>query len=99
MPRIRAAVVRKQKTDTRDASHILDLLMTNRFPRVWRPSPAERDVRQLFVHRQKLVWARIKVKNQLQTLAMTPGVCIRRTLCATDGPRAVTRLTRAPWPS
>ena len=51
--RIRAAVVRKQKTDTRDASHILDLLMTNRFPRVWRPSPAERDVRQLLVHRRR----------------------------------------------
>lgn len=51
--RIRAGVVRKQKTDARDASHIPDLLLTDRFPRVWRPSPVERDVRQLLVHRQK----------------------------------------------
>jgi len=29
---IRAAMVRKQKTDSRDALHILDLLPTDRFP-------------------------------------------------------------------
>lgn len=43
---IRAARVRKQKTDSRDALHLLDLLVANRFPRIWIPSPAERDVRQ-----------------------------------------------------
>ena len=52
---IRAAMVRKQKTDDRDALHILDLLMQNRFPRIWVPSAAERDVRQLVRHRHKLV--------------------------------------------
>ena len=35
---IRAAMVRKQKTDPRDALHILDLLLTNCFPRIWVPS-------------------------------------------------------------
>src|SRR5258707_186286 len=30
---IRASVVRKQKTDTRDALHVLDLLLTDRFPK------------------------------------------------------------------
>jgi transposase len=44
---IRAARVRKQKTDARDALHILDLLLPHRFPRIWIPSPVERDVRQL----------------------------------------------------
>ena len=44
---IRAAMVRKQRTDSRDALHILDLLLRNRFPRIWIPSPEERDVRQL----------------------------------------------------
>ena len=43
---IGAARVRRQKTDSRDALHILDLLLANRFPRIWIPSPAERDVRQ-----------------------------------------------------
>ena len=31
---IRAMRVRKQKTDSRDARHILDLLLTDRFPRI-----------------------------------------------------------------
>ena len=35
---IRASVVRKQKTDARDAAHLLELLLSERFPRIWRPS-------------------------------------------------------------
>ena len=97
--RIRAAEVRKQKTDARDAAHILDLLVTNRFPRVWRPSPADRDVRQLLMHRQKLVWARSSVKNQLQALAMNQGVCRRRKLWARAGRRALEDLALGPWTS
>ena len=68
--KIRAAVVRKQKTDARDAAHLLDLLRTDRFPKIWRPSPEERDLRQLVWHRQKLVWMRGPVKNQMHALAM-----------------------------
>lgn len=52
---IGAARVRKQKTDSRDALHILDLLLTNRFPQIWMPSQAERDLRHLLRHRHKLV--------------------------------------------
>jgi transposase len=44
---IRARAVRRQKTDTRDAEHLLDLLLAQRFPRVWVPTPQERDLRQL----------------------------------------------------
>jgi transposase len=50
---IRAAMVRKQKTDSRDALHILDLLLTNRFPRIWVPAAAERDLRQMLRHRSQ----------------------------------------------
>jgi len=42
---IRASEVRRQKTDTRDAELLLDLLRTERFPRIWVPSAAERDSR------------------------------------------------------
>ena len=35
---IRAAMVRKQKTDARDAAHLLQLLLDDRFPRIWRPA-------------------------------------------------------------
>ena len=38
--KIRASYVRKQKTDKRDAGHILKLLMENRFPRIWMPDAA-----------------------------------------------------------
>ena len=43
---IRSRMVRKQKTGKRDAAHLLRLLLDNRFPRIWIPSPAERDLRQ-----------------------------------------------------
>ena len=70
--RIRASEVRLQKTDARDAEHILDLLRTDRFPRIWVPSLEERDLRQLLVHRMKQVRVRTQVKNQLQALAISP---------------------------
>ena len=38
--KIRAMVVRKTKTDRRDARHLLDLSKHDRFPMVWMPDPA-----------------------------------------------------------
>jgi len=38
--RIRALAVRQQKTDARDARHLLELLLSGRFPRVWVPATA-----------------------------------------------------------
>ncbi len=52
---IRASYVRKQKTDKRDAAHILKLVVENRFPRLWTPNREQRDLRQLLLHRHKLV--------------------------------------------
>jgi transposase len=71
---VRASVVRKQKTDRRDAEHLLHLLLENRFPKIWVPSLEVRDVRQLLVHRHKQVQARTRTKNQLQALALSQGV-------------------------
>ena len=82
---IRAAMVRKQKTDSRDVWHILHLLLTNRFSRIWVPSPAERDLRQMLRHRHKLVGFRTSVKNQLHALAMGQGLCRRKKLWANVG--------------
>jgi transposase len=69
-----------QETDSRDALHILDLLLTDRFPRIWIPSPAERDVRQLVRHRHKLVRMRTSVMNQLHALAIGQGLCRKQKL-------------------
>jgi len=95
--RIRALVVRKQKTDARDAAHVLDLLLSNRFPKLWRPSPVERDLRQLVWHRQKLVWMRTAVKNQLHALAMGQGVCRKKKLFTAVGRKELEALSLGPW--
>ena len=64
--RIRASYVRRRKTGRRDAGHILKLLMEDRFPRLWRPSVEQRDLRQWLIHRHQLVEIRSRVKNGLQ---------------------------------
>src|SRR5450755_4129722 len=97
--KIRASVIRKQKTDARDAAHLLDLLRQDRFPQIWRPSPAERDLRQLVWHRQKLVWMRGAVKNQLHALAMGEGVCRKKKLFTAKGRKELEGLTLGPWAS
>ncbi len=97
--RIRASEVRQQKTDTRDAEHMLDLLRTDRFPRIWVPSLAERDVRQLLVHRMKLVRTRTMMKNQLHALAMSQGVCRKSKLWSVKGRAELEGLALFPWTS
>jgi len=97
--RIRASEVRQQKTDTRDAEHLLDLLLTQRFPRIWVPSREERDLRQLLVHRSKLVRTRTAVKNQLHALAISQGVCRKRKLWSARGRAELQSLALLPWAS
>lgn len=96
---IRAQVVRKQKTDPRDAAHLLELLLTDRFPRLWIPSATERDLRQLLKHRHKLVQMRTAVKNQLHALAMNQGLCRGRTLWSIRGQQELEKLRLGPWAS
>ena len=96
---IRAAMVRKQKTDARDAAHILQLLVEERFPRIWRPGLAERDLRQLVWHRQKLVWMRNAVGNQLHALAMGEGVCRKKQLWTKKGRAELQTLNLGEWAS
>jgi transposase len=94
---IRASYVRKQKTDRRDAEHILRLLMENRFPRLWVPSAGQRDLRQLLIHRHKLVEIRTRVKNGLQHLAMNRGVQKQRGLWSVGGRAYLEKLSLPGW--
>jgi transposase len=94
---IRRLVVRAQKTDRRDARHILDLLLDGRFPRLWVPSVEMRDVRQLLRHRQKLVEIRTQVKNQLQHLALNQGVRRKRRLWSIQGRAVLEALPLSGW--
>jgi transposase len=96
---IRARAVRRQKTDTRDAEHLLDLLINQRFPRIWVPTPEERDFRQLLKHRDKLVKMQTSVRNQLHFLAMSQGVCRKRKLWSQHGREELEALKLGPWAS
>jgi len=88
-----------QKTDERDAALILDLLLSKRFPRIWVPTPAERDFRQLLWHRHKLVRLRTMLGNQLHFLAMSQGLCRKRKLFSKSGRMELARLRLGPWAS
>jgi|SRR5579875_3084388 len=89
-------VVRRQKTDSRDANHLLDL-MNDRFHEIWVPTPADNDLRQLLWHRQKLVWLRASAKNQLHALAMGQGVCRKSKLWNAKGRKEIESLALDHW--
>jgi transposase len=94
---IRASYVRKQKTDRRDAAHILKLLMEGRFPRLWAPDAEVRDLRQLLIHRHKLVEIRTGVKNGLQHLALNRGLQRKTRLWSEAGQKALRELPLEGW--
>ena len=71
---IHASAPREQRTDKRDARHILRLLVENRFPAVWQPSAGNEEQRQLLLHRCRLVRMRTRIKNQLDSIAKSEGL-------------------------
>lgn len=95
--RISAKQVRQQRTDRRDAAHILELLMKDDFPRIWTPSRQERDQRQLLIHRYKLVTLRVRVKNELQHLALNQGMQKGRSLWSKAGQKLLLDLPLQFW--
>jgi transposase len=83
--KIRAMVVRKTKTDRRDAQHLLDLLKHERFPTVWMSDPTTRDLRALIAHRVRLVRMRTMVKNGLHAIALNQRVALGPSLWTKRG--------------
>jgi transposase len=94
---IRASYVRKQKTDKRDAAHILKLVVEGRFPRWWAPDGEQRDRRQLVLHRHKRVEIRSRVKNEVQHLSMNKGVQRKHKLWSQAGQKLRRELPLKPW--
>src|SRR5271168_3103482 len=95
--RIRKAAPRKQKTDRNDARLLLQLLEENRFPRIWVPDQATRDLRQLLMHRHKLVTMRSSISHQLQAIAMNRGVQRKKALWNKEGREKLKSLELPPW--
>ena len=94
---IRAKRVRKQRNDRFDAQHILKLMLENNFPRIWVPTPENRDVRQLVLHRHRLVGMRTRVMNQLQAIAMNEGIGRKRGLWTKKGRVQLESLPLPAW--
>jgi transposase len=97
--KIKTKRVRKQKTDREDARLLLKLLLEDNFPRVWVPSPENRDLRQLLWHRHRLVQMRTRIMNQLQALAMNEGTPRKNRLWSAQGRAHLEKLPLAPWAS
>jgi transposase len=97
--KIRASDARQQKHDKRDAQLLLKLLHEGRFPQIWTASIEQKDLRQLLIHRHKLVCIRTQVKNGLQHLAMNQGVLKRRKLWSQAGEKVLRELPLRPWAS
>src|SRR5437660_11944872 len=96
---IKTRRVRKQKTDRKDAELLLKLMLEDRFPRIWVPSPENRDLRQLLWHRHRLVQMRTRIMNQLQALAMNEGMRWKMKLWSEQGRAQLEKLALAPWAS
>jgi transposase len=89
-------VVRKTKTDRRDARHLRDLLKDDRFPGVWIPDPMTRDLRALIKHRLRLVRIRTMVKNGLHAIALNQRLALGPSLWSRQGLVQLQALVRLP---
>ncbi len=94
---IRARYVRQQKTDKRDAAPILKLVVEGRFPRRWTPDREQRDLRQLVLHRHKLVEIRSRVKNERPPLSLHQGMPRKAKLWSPAGQKLLRELRLKPW--
>ena len=71
---IRARARSRHKSDKRDADLILDLLLKDEFPALWRRSMQGQSVLEQLRFRQHLVKHRTQVCNRLQALAHAAGL-------------------------
>ena len=94
--KIRAAEARKQKHDRRDADLILNLLVENRFPKIWLPSKEQQDLRALLRHRHQWVRIRTRIQNALQAIALANGLRRGSGLWSQDGQNTIAALPLAP---
>ncbi len=71
---IRKRATSRHKNDRRDAELILELLMRNEFPAIWRRPQTSNQVIEIMGLRKSLVRQRIQCYNRLQALAHGIGM-------------------------
>jgi transposase len=82
---IRRLARRRQKNDRRDADLLLELLVHNEFPSLFRYSKESREVLRQLRYRHKLVKLRTMVVNTLHALAINAGLSLRAQLLTRGG--------------
>ena len=82
---IRRLARRRQKNDRRDANLILDLLVHDEFPTLFRYAKESREVLRQLRYRHKLVKLRTMVANTLHALAINAGLSLRAKLLTKGG--------------
>jgi transposase len=89
---IRRLARRRQKNDRRDADLLLDLLVHNEFPALFRYSRESREVLRQLRYRHKLVKLRTMVVNTLHALAINAGLSLRAKLLTQGGRKQLSAL-------
>ncbi len=82
---IRRRARSRQKNDWRDAELLLDLLIKNEFPRIFRQSAQARSVLGQLLYRQKLVQMRTQTINSLHALLIREGLSLQSKLLTKSG--------------
>src|SRR5260370_24161519 len=78
---------------------LVEVVAEDRFAQIWVRWREQKDLRELLVHRYKLVRIRAQVKNGLQHLAMNQGVMKKQKLWSKAGEKVLRELPLAPWAS
>ncbi|MDQ3586705.1 MAG: IS110 family transposase [Acidobacteriota bacterium] len=93
---IRRLARRRQKNDRRDAELILDLLVHDEFPQLYRYSPESREVLRQLRFRHKLVKLRTIILNSLHALAIGAGLSLQAKLATAQGRTRLQELRLSP---
>jgi len=93
---IRRLARRRQKTDRRDADLILDLLLRDEFPRLYRYSAESREVLRQLRFRHRLVRLRTSIYNSLHALSISAGLSLQAKLATAQGRARLLRLQLSP---
>jgi transposase len=93
---IRRLARRRQKNDRRDADLILDLLVRNVFPRLYRYSSESRELLRQLRFRHRLVRLRTSIYNSLHALSISAGLSLQAKLATAQGRTQLLQLRLSP---
>jgi len=82
---IRRRARSRQKNDWRDAELVLDLMVKDEFPRIYRLSEESLEILRRLRYRHRLVKMRTMAKNGLHAIALSAGLSMKSKLLTKSG--------------